>query len=173
MHLLRKSASKHGETIKKLTIESDSPPLSLKIDRNKTELHRGGSVSTIAPYAQIQTLLKSKRRPVLFALFNPIGLFLAVGLMVLVLKFLINPAWPQWAAIPIALPSALLLATIFILMSKNLEGGLSKIVLINRHEEQSFLKRNKDAVIVGTISAIVSSGLSFLVAYLLFRSGIK
>jgi hypothetical protein len=155
--------SKRGSEPEKLVIERDG--LVLRIGNGKTNLSSAGSVIGVGHFAQIQDILNSHRRPIYFLL-NKYSALLAV-VVGFIPGFLLS--LPRWIT---GTTFLLMLVFAFIALINN-NGGYTRIRLVNRHEEQSFFKRNQDAIIVGTISTIVSSILSFVVAYLLFRQGIK
>jgi hypothetical protein len=157
--------SKRGSNPRELFIENAPLGLALRIWGAKTQLGRGGNPSAIASFAQIQDILNRNRRKILYLFFSRYSAIVA-ALLFLVLFFLDLPRWESFI-------SVVLLFSWVIVSFRNQTGGFTRIYLLNRHEQQSFLKSNKDAIIVGIISALISSALSFLVAYLLFRGGIK
>lgn len=160
--------TKRGPIVKKLTIESDSPTIWLKIGEGKTELHHDGNLRTITPYAQIKAILNSSQRPVLHALLNT---YVAIGsvIVIVILGLIYPPPWPALVAIPL-IP---LMFAIVIASAINHSGGFSRIVFMARHDQQSFLVRNRDTIIIMLVTNILTALLTLLVSYILFKQGIK
>lgn len=157
--------SKRGPNPKELFIENVPSGLALRIGGGKTVLSSLGNPSAIASFAQVEEILNGNRRRFLYLFFSRYSAIL-IALLFFVLVFLDLPRWQSFILV-------VLLFSWFILAMKNQIGGFTRLSLVTRHDQQSFFKRNKDAIIVGIISTVVSSILAFVVAYLLFRQGIR
>jgi len=156
--------SKRGQTIRRLTIESESPSFSLTITKADTQLSRkGGATSVLAPYTQIRDLLKQRRRLFFHSFFNPFSaLIILFGTIVVIVFF--GAHMPVFMAFPLAL----VLVTPIILAPMHMSGAFTKILLVNRHEQQSFWTRNKDKIFLAIIVALITLFFSNL-SWLIFR----
>src|SRR5436853_5230698 len=72
-----------GQKINDFRLSCASPLFSLRISLQETQLVRGGEIESIAPYHQIETLLKKRQRLALKGFFNPVFYFLVCTLIVL------------------------------------------------------------------------------------------
>jgi len=77
------------------------------------------------------------------------------------------PTWARWIL-------AIALIVVSITAGQLYQrGAFTKISLKKKHEQDSFWTKNKDTIVVAVITNIITALLSFTVAYLLFRQGIK
>ena len=158
-----------GRVIKRLDLSNSASSLTFTMGNREVKLTRAGDIETISPYTQIKEILNKCRRKPWDTILHPY-LIIPIIVSIFVAAFFSDRYLSEKATVAILTPTILMLVLSLVLHH---EGIFSRIVLISKHEEQSFWIRNKDAVIVAVISAIVASALTFLVTYILFTQGIK
>jgi len=159
--------SKRGKHPKSLMIESDSPPLSLRVHQGTTYLAHGGSDEVVLAYTKIQQLLKSRRRSILFFFFNPfMTVFMELPLVALLILASRHPVG-LWLAILLAL----FMVGIPLIARAVIMGGLTRILLVNRHDEQGFWAANKHKIWLILLGAIIGGVLAKIIPFLLTKLG--
>ncbi len=160
-----------GRVIKRLDLSNSASSLTFTMGNREVKNANSGAgdIETISPYTQIKEILNKCRRKPWDTILHPY-LIIPIIVSIFVAAFFSYCYLSEKATVAILTPTILMLVLSLVLHH---EGIFSRIVLINKHEEQSFWIRNKDAVIVAVISAIVASALTFLVTYILFTQGIK
>ena len=159
--------SRLGQHTGRLAIETDSPTLSFSIGLGQTILQHGGSDAVILAYTKIKQLLRARRRPILYGFFNFYVLLIAIAVVLgLGIKHGGGPV-PVIFALPIGAVMFVMVLGTFM----NHAGILSKIVLVNRSEQQGFWATNKDKIWLMLLAAIIGGVITKLVSFLLSKLG--
>jgi hypothetical protein len=151
-----------GTVIRDLSINGAGDESSLKL-----HLGKGGITLEVnnddGLYFLLKALLRSKTR---------IGLGIFVHLFVgfAIVGFFTIPRFLNDRFVPLSVLA--LLASAFLLAGWY-AGGFSVVYLTQKHLLPSIWKRNKDTILVATISAFVSAALTFAITYYFFLKGCK
>jgi hypothetical protein len=154
---LNELQERRGTVIKYLTIGSPSSSLELDIG-NETKLRRTGEPEAVTAFAQIVTLLDGCKRPLLNTFLHPL---LYIPLMFLPIVFIIifrkriDVEWAQGVFLVFFILAMIPAAIHF-------TGGFSRIVLTEKHEEQTFWTRNRDNLWLLLVGAVIGSILTYI-----------
>ena len=116
---------------------------------------------TLAVQLRVKRFFKTHERQFTGYFFNPFFYFFIVALLILLIAVTLPVPIPQ-----LSLIGAAILFSAFLLFVLNRVGSFSRILVIDRHEQETFLARNKDTIWVGVIVGIVTAVVTWFVTYL-------
>jgi hypothetical protein len=151
-----------GDRVSKLNVRGfhNTTVLDFKVSHNTTLNVLNGDEA----FLSVRDFLEKRKRRYLH-LISVLVIVLGVA------TFLVDAALKtrmRWVFIPF-----IIAGIAFWILMRNKEGAFTRIILTRKHEASSFWKRNKDAIWIVVITAIVTSVMSVLASYFLFRQGIK
>lgn len=156
---------RRGQYINDLELTIDSPLFSVTC-AGEAKLMRGRERETLAPYLQIQSILKSRIRPFFALIFNPfvgVVIFLSVlASLKYIAPIVLGRLLPT---IAIVLLYVTILLTLVLFFGSHRLGGFSRVILLHKHQEQSFWKRNRDTIIVSIFVGIVVAVVTWAITY--------
>jgi hypothetical protein len=136
-------------------ISTYKPSASIDFDGSSTTLFVSASPTSRQLFHELDDVVARCQRPfrVIFSYWM---------LVVVTMPWIVSFAWePKYAGIPISLVVQLVLFVplilgIFISLQKH-----SVIVFQRRHERQTFLVRNRDAILLTVVSSLISGGIGY------------
>jgi hypothetical protein len=165
---------KQGPHPNQLSINSRDPLVifNVRIKPRYTTLGTSGDGDNLAPYFSVKEILESKKRGGLGAFLNSPLSTLLFFLLVIIVLFIPGLGSPVLTLIRWLFLFVMLVSSVTLQMLYD-RGAFTTISLKKKHEEGSFWTKNKDTIIIAIITNVITALLSFTVAYLLFRQGIK
>lgn len=170
---LEELEDRQGAEPKSIDLIGHSPYISLTVSRWKCSLFGASNEAAAIPFTQIKSLLDSRKRKVVHALFNfPIIIIIWVLGFFMMTALLKGRVQGEAASLYFSIYLMLVMGALYFTFMVKV-GALSQVVLKKPHERQPFHKRKRDDILLLVTTNVVTFILTLVAAYFLFRYGIK